>query len=364
MTEAGGTREWHAWSVWKTEILLGSYLPAFASASRGARHRVFIDCFAGATRNVQVGTGREFPGSPRLALSVQPPFTHLLLFELPDKAIALERALRAEWPDRAIRVIGEDCNAAIAQGLQWIRSQGTTSAGPHLGPTLAYLDPDALELEWRTIEHLARWAMTREGNAYKRRNRIELLVLFPTGPMRRQLPQPPRPDATEVSKQDIDRLFGGTEWRAIYKAQRDGLIGGEDSWIRYVELYRLKLQSLGYGYTAAVEVRNTSQVVLYHMIFATGNATGERIMKTVFTKARQILPQMVAAERDARRSSGARLFEESDFELDQIASDPTRWAALYDAPPRAFDPNEHLVATPIDVHEPEQLGFDLRMPDP
>src|SRR5690606_5755206 len=72
MTDGGDAREWGPWSVWKTEILLGGYLPLFARAATRSDHRTFIDCFAGVSRNVERDTGREIKSSPRQALEATP----------------------------------------------------------------------------------------------------------------------------------------------------------------------------------------------------------------------------------------------------------------------------------------------------
>jgi len=125
---------------------------------------------------------------------------------------------------------------------------------------------------------------------YRRRNRVELLILFPTGPLRRKLPQAGKDIASDEHQLEIDQLFGNCDWREIYRAQRDRWIGGEASWMHYVNLYRLGLSRLGYSYTSAIEVRNTKQVVQYHLIFATSNQAGLRIMNGVLQKAREILP--------------------------------------------------------------------------
>ena len=88
-------REWGPWSVWKTEIVLGAYAPQFLRAATGSRDRIFIDCFAGSTRNLERGTGRPIRSSPQVALQAgdRSTFTHLVLFELPEKA----RLTRWSW---------------------------------------------------------------------------------------------------------------------------------------------------------------------------------------------------------------------------------------------------------------------------
>jgi three-Cys-motif partner protein len=335
-------RQWHAWSVWKTKVLLGAYLPAFTTACKGTAHRTFIDCFAGEPDAVDMA-GEPFPGSARIALTADPPLTHAVFFELEDKAAALEVALRSEFSDRDIHVIGGDCNQHITEGLNWLRSQGTARSGPQLGPVFALLDPDSMELEWSTIETIAKWTGQAGPNDWSRQGRlVELLVLFPTGPFRRSMPiNPGTTEASDAAKAEVDLLFGNQEWRRIYDAQRSGAIGGEDSWMWYVHMYRRGLLDLGYKYTSAIEVRNTSSVVQYHLVFATANNTGRKVMRDVQSRARKILPAMVQEEKSARRAGADRLFEEEDADLDRYAEDPDRWAFFTDEDPPAFDPSRH-----------------------
>jgi three-Cys-motif partner protein len=305
--------------------------------------------------------GEPFDGSPRIALGAEPPLTHAVFFELPDKAAPLEEALRSEFPDRNIHVIGGDCNEHITDGLNWLRSQGTAHQGPHLGPVFALLDPNQRELRWSTVETIANWTGQAAPTDYVRRRLVELLVLFPTGPFRRTMPiVPGTPEATGADKAVADRLFGNTKWREIYDAQRTGAIDGEDSWLWYVHLYRRGLLDLGYAYTSAVEVRNTRNVVMYHLVFATANNTGRKIMTDVLGRARQILPAMVQDEKAARRAGyGPQLFGEEDADLDRYADDPDRWAYFTDEDPPAFDPSKHP-RPPETQPPPEALRlFDL-----
>jgi three-Cys-motif partner protein len=241
-------------------VLLAGYLPSFTKACGTAHHVSFIDAFAGESVNVERHTGRPIPNSPRVALSTRPRFTHVLAFERPEKASALQAALRREYPDRKPRVIGGDVNTTLQLGLDWWRAQGTgPNYGPHLGPALAYLDPNSLELDWRTIRTLAMFLRDSPVRGiHKRRRPIELLILFPTGPMRRILPQPPKRPADAKAREPIDRLFGGLHWQAIYQDQINGRLDpGESSWLHYVHQYRWQLAELGYPHTSAIEVRNT-----------------------------------------------------------------------------------------------------------
>ncbi len=343
VTTGACPRKWGPWSVWKTEVLLHTYLQRFVSASQKAPHRTFIDAFAGQSRNIERATGRPLPTSSRLALDVTPAFSHVLLFELPENARDLEAALAQEYPGREVRVFAGDCNQELGPALEWWAGLGKEGrTGPHLGPTLAYLDPDGLQLDWKTVETLALFCTRRDREGqFIRRHCIELLILFPTGPLRRLLPQPPKKEAGHRVTEQVDRLFGTDEWRRIYRDQRAGVIRGEESWIPYVDLYRHRLLTLGYKEVRGIEVRNTKNVVLYHLIFATQHPVGVRIMDSIFQRAGEVLPLLIDQERRRRASedqSSPPLFTEDEEALDQMAAAPDRFAKVLPKQPVLYEP--------------------------
>jgi three-Cys-motif partner protein len=116
-------REWQYWTRNKLSILAG-YLPAFnVASSKRSPERLYIDLMAGEPFNRDKETGEEFDGSARLALSCTPPFTRIALCEMPQKAAALEKDLRARYPGRSFRVYPGDCNETIEQ-VPWVSGGG------------------------------------------------------------------------------------------------------------------------------------------------------------------------------------------------------------------------------------------------
>jgi three-Cys-motif partner protein len=63
--------------------MLSDYLHAFTTASQRAGRTLYLDLFAGEDRNLSRETGEEISGSPRRALDTTPPFSKVVLFELP-----------------------------------------------------------------------------------------------------------------------------------------------------------------------------------------------------------------------------------------------------------------------------------------
>lgn len=181
MTAAAG-RSWGYWTRAKLEML-GQYLAGFATASKGQTERVYLDAFAGEGTGLDRLTGEEFHGSARIALEAGEGagFTRFRFFELGRKAAELEARLRADYPNRDIKVLEGDCNTTIPAALAELRPL-------NWAPTFAFLDPDGMELAWETIAALAEHKRGyRAAGWLKPEFKTELWLLFPTSGIVRTL---------------------------------------------------------------------------------------------------------------------------------------------------------------------------------
>jgi len=133
------------WGFWTEQKLamLKDYLPAFTRASKRAGATLYLDLFAGDTHNLSRTTGEEIDGSPRVALLADPPFTKVVLFELPWRAARLEAELRREFLGRDLAVVPDNCNDTVAPTLAGLSSLSWA-------PTFALVDQYAAEVRWST----------------------------------------------------------------------------------------------------------------------------------------------------------------------------------------------------------------------
>ncbi|WKZ82056.1 MAG: three-Cys-motif partner protein TcmP [Acidimicrobiia bacterium] len=285
-----GERLWGWWTEWKLE-LLRDYLSAFTTASKSVSETTYLDLFAGTPGSRSRETREPLQSGAEIALEVDPPFTHLRLFEL-TRADELAADLGSRFPGRDLEVIQGDCN----EELRAILAKGDL---PPWAPTFAFIDPDGPDCWWSTLRTIAEFKQST--SKYK----VELWMLFPHASMTRLLKKTGtlRPDFADR----ITRVFGTDDWQRIYKERVRGRIRPRAARFEYVNLMRWRVERiLGYTYTHAYTVR-TSRGPLYDMIFATDHSAGHRIMGDTYRKFAARFPQM-AQEAKQRRSAQGVLF--------------------------------------------------------
>lgn len=273
-------RSWGWWTEQKLE-LLADYLAAFTRASTRAGTTVYLDLFAGRAENVSRDREeRQIRGSARRALDTQPQISALRFFELTATARSLDTALAAEYPDRIndFRVVPGDCNATIAAALSEL-------ADLNWAPTFAFLDQQSTEVQWQTIERLAR---------HKRADKpkTELWLLCASGLLPRGLRfRTEALDTTVASK--MSDMFGTDIWLDSLDAASNGLLTGGDFRAELTNLMRWRLEhDLGYRTTLDFQVTNTSGTGIFDMIFATDHWAGEKIMTDLYSTAMRRQPAL------------------------------------------------------------------------
>jgi three-Cys-motif partner protein len=250
-------RIFHGWTQHKLEILR-IYLRLYL---RVAGNGTYIDGFAG-DGQIEV-EGEKRAGSASVALS-SGAFKTFHLYERPRKAARLRK-----WVDANAReiqkgrtsVVGGDFNQNILTDL----ASGTI---PIDRPCFAFLDPDSTELDWTTVEALAKYkADCNPPDTCK----VEMWILLNTYQVLLRLMPKKKPPYEET----LDRWLGGPAgWRDLYESG--------NRWPNaYATRYADRLVSeLGYGAAIPVTVRDPkTDAPQYHMIHASDHAAAHGIMR-------------------------------------------------------------------------------------
>ncbi|MFN7131303.1 MAG: three-Cys-motif partner protein TcmP [Myxococcales bacterium] len=273
------------WTSTKLDVL-ARYLSAYTTALKDSPFRkAYIDAFAGTgyrTERIDLPDGATseallFPdladagpqqlldGSARLALKVQPRFDRYIFIERDAERCRELEALKGEFPDLAstIRVGQGEANEEI----QKLCAKDWTSHRAVL-----FLDPYGMQVEWQTIEAIARTKA------------IDLWLLFPLGiGVNRLLTRSgaiPRGWRTR-----LDKLLGTSNWyEEFYKVEHRATLFGNDE-ERVVKAtnetigryFNDRLKTIFAGVADPGVLRNSANCPLYLLCFAAANEKGAPI---------------------------------------------------------------------------------------
>lgn len=261
--------------TWTEEKLrvLQSYLGGFAPACRSHPLGWYaLDIFAGGGLNISETTGAEIPGSALIALEAKSPLAQrVILCEYSAKVLPALISRTSAYGDR-VRVFAGDANAKIEEML---------GLCPRTAPTFAFLDPEGSELDWTTVEAIAKH---KEGRS---QYRVEQLILLPTDMgFVRMLPLLGEPDEASAAK--LTRMYGHDRWFGIYERRRANKITPDQARTEYVRLYAQGLRDLGYRHVQerqiSKEAAKGTGASMYFLLHATDNDTGEQIMDHCMSK--------------------------------------------------------------------------------
>lgn len=257
---------------------LERYLERFTTASAKASTVLYLDLFSGSVDNVRRDDpSQHFTGSTVRALEADPPFTHLRFFEVGSRARELEADLSSRYPsDRRYEVVDDDCNEAITQALDDLRSEGLDWS-----PTFCFVDPDGLDVTWSTLAQIASFKNARA------KTKAELLVLLSHTTIPRLAGWDSAQGLDEALASSVTDFFGTPAWRRIHERRTSGLSAAEARHL-YTTLFRYRLQeALGYKATLTIEMGNERGAPVYMLVFATDHPAGTRIMSSVLEEARE-----------------------------------------------------------------------------
>jgi three-Cys-motif partner protein len=276
----GGHRFCGDWTEAKLDVL-AKYLRGYTTALKNTTfEKLYIDAFAGtgyreARRDDEgpaVSPALLLPdlaepepqalldGSARRALATNPPFDRYLFIERDAARCSQLETLRAEFPQLAdaIEIRQGDANAKI---------QALCSEAWGRRRAVLFLDPYGMQVEWATIEAVARTQA------------IDLWILFPLGiGVNRLLVK--SGDVPEPWRRRLDCLLGTQDWYdEFYRVESTPtLFGGAEERVikastQTIGKYFVKrLQSVFAGVAPEPAVlRNSKNVPLYLLCFAVGN---------------------------------------------------------------------------------------------
>ena len=146
-------------------------------------------------------------------------------------------------------VVESDCNEKIDELVRLISEHGLN---------IALVDPFALQaLKFSTLQRLAQF------------KRMDLVVHFPTGDIKRNLGQ------NERTRRWLDEAMGTSEWPSKVASTTD--VGG------LMDVFKEQLAVLGYRsqQVRSASIKNSQNVPIYYLVYASKSDLGDKIWQSV-----------------------------------------------------------------------------------
>jgi len=198
--------------------LLGKYLTAYTKIMNNQNFEfAYIDAFAGTgyyqrqRKPAQSALMPEFgieekeflEGSPRMALSINPPFKKYIFIEKDKSRYEELKKLKVDFPDlqNRITVTNAEANTYLLEVCRknWRRHRA-----------VVFLDPFGMEVRWKTIEAIA---LTHA---------IDLWLLFPLGQaINRLLRKDGRINPS--NRERLNEIFGSDDWYEYFYKEHQQL---------------------------------------------------------------------------------------------------------------------------------------------
>src|SRR4030043_59860 len=281
MTNLTGNLFGGSWTEEKLKILKG-YLDAYNTAlKKQPFKRVYIDAFAGTgyrqqrknQYNIQGlfeeleqdKSSQVLKGSAKLALEANPSFQRYIFIESDKNKIGELEKLQEGHPEMAeqIEIIQSDANEFIQNYCKEEDWKNTRA--------VLFLDPFATEVEWATIEAIAKTKC------------IDVWILFPLMAVNRLLAK----NHKKVFYDCLNRIFGPKDWfEHFYKTRTlDDLFGKSVDIISKAcdfdgigSFYKNRLKTIFPGVAEEPRVfYNSRGSALFQLFFAAGNTKGAPI---------------------------------------------------------------------------------------
>lgn len=273
------------WTIRKLEVLAG-YLQGYTTVLKKTPfQKLYIDAFAGTGyRDVRRDEEDDSPqntlfpdmaelepqsfldGSASLALKIEPPFDRYIFIERSPERCANLESLKAAFPGLANKI-------DIRQGDANAKIQELCHTDWHSKRAVLFLDPYGMQVEWTTIEAIAKTKA------------IDLWLLFPLGiGVNRLLTK--SGDIPNSWRNRLNLLLGTEDWYdEFYKVEITPTLFGENK----ETLIKAKMETIGRYFNNRLKsvfvgvaeepgvLRNSANNPLYLLCFAVGNERGKDI---------------------------------------------------------------------------------------
>jgi three-Cys-motif partner protein len=263
------------WSEVKLEILK-KYAEAYTTIltkQKNIKAFYYIDAFSGGGLHRSRESGEIVHGSPLNALTLKNQFTGYFFVDLnPSKLDALRDHVCEMGFEQKVKLFHGDCNEVLMKEVFPRISYESRQRA------LCLLDPYAMHYDWKLVE------------AAGKSGAIEIFFNFPIMDINMNVLHD-NPQTRLPSQRDrMMRFWGDDTWNLVYSDQNLFKFEEkvEDANRRIVSAYMDRLKKIaGFKYVAGpLAMKNSSNAIVYYLLFASPKSTGAKIVDEIMNKFR------------------------------------------------------------------------------
>ena len=258
------------WTITKLENL-SAYADAYTTVLKNQPFDlIYFDAFAGeGSVAIKSGghAGEVVDGSATVAVNITgKPFDELRFVEQkPEVATRLREKLQLIASNRITTVEVGDANEVV---LDFCAKLGDFQRA------LVLLDPFATEVSWPTVQALAET------------KKCDVLILFPTMPLRRMLKRFDDPQDARFARQ-MERIYGNDSWKSLYRQRQQPSLFSSDPKFEsaagadaLVALYKQRLNEV-FVDSISQSLKNKTNSRMFEFIVAWGDPKGAKVGRRI-----------------------------------------------------------------------------------
>lgn len=232
----------------------------------------YIDAFAGSGTAKAKDEERYVEGSPLRALKCEPPFSQYWFIEVAQKRVQHLEELKAQFPQHHIKVFQGDCNKILREKIIPSITYKSRQRG------LVFLDPYGLQVQWDSVEALAK------------EKAFDVFVNFPLMAVTRLLKRDEPPKGKILKS--LNLVMGSEQWKdQIYYTSPQRTLFDETPIIRDTMraewLARVYADQLGKVFpfvSKPVIMMNSKNAPLYALFLASHKRNAVKIVNDIFSR--------------------------------------------------------------------------------
>jgi three-Cys-motif partner protein len=262
-----------AWTEIKLDIILeyaSAYSRIMASQTNPELYHIYIDAFAGPGKHISKRTGHFVPGSPQIALDIDPPFREYHFIDIDSAKIAALNELVAQRPEAHVHE--GDCNSVLLEEVfPRARYEDYRRA-------LCLLDPYGLHLNWVVIQTAGQMKS------------IDMFLNFPVADINRNVLWRNPENVDPADLQRMNAYWGDESWRKIAYGKPnlfDFEMKEDNETIALAFKQRLHEVAKFEHVSEPLPMRNSKGAIVYYLFFASQRKVADNIIKYIFDKYRR-----------------------------------------------------------------------------